>query len=103
VEVGRTKMAQRRRHHSGEFKAKVVIQALKGHKTVNEIAGLYGIHPVQVTQWKKQALEQLAQVFGERRVHSERAAAEEKGQLYEQIGRLKMELDWVKKKAGLLQ
>jgi putative transposase len=94
-------MAQRRRQHSGEFKAKVVIQALKGQKTVNEIAGVYGVHPVQVTQWKKQALEQLPQVFGERRVHSERAAAEEKARLYEQIGRLKMELEWVKKKAGL--
>ena len=94
-------MGERRRQHSGEFKAKVVIQALKGQKTVNEIAGLYGVHPVQVTQWKKQTLEELPRVFGERRAHTERAAEEEKARLYEQIGRVKMELDWVKKKAGL--
>jgi len=91
-----------RRQYSGELKAKVVIEALKGQRTVNEIASRFGVHPVQVFQWKKQALEELPQVFADRRAIGQRAAAEEKAQLFEQIGRLKMELEWVKKKAGLL-
>ena len=93
-------MAQRRRH-SGAFKARIVIEALKGQRTTNEIASRHGVHPVQVTQWKKQVLEGLPQVFGDIGVRAERMAEEEKARLYEQIGRLKMELDWVKKKAGL--
>lgn len=91
----------KRRQHSGEFKARVVVAALKGHKTVNEIASRYGIHPVQVSQWKKEALEELPSVFGQGRVRTEREAEEERSKLYEQIGRLKMELEWVKKKALL--
>jgi len=93
-------MAQRRRH-SGAFKARIVIEALKGEKTTNEIASRHSVHPIQVTQWKKQALEGLPQVFGDTGVRAGRMAEEEKARLYEQIGRLKMELDWVKKKAGL--
>jgi putative transposase len=92
----------RRRQHSGEFKAKVVVQALKGAKTVNEIASTYGVHPVQVAQWKRQALDELPHVFGDGRARSVRAAEDERTRLFEQIGRLKVELDWVKKKAGLL-
>jgi transposase-like protein len=57
----------RRRQHSGEFKARVVVQALKGAKTVNEIASRYGVHPVQVAQWKRQALDELPHVFGDGR------------------------------------
>lgn len=92
----------RRRQHSGEFKAKVVVQALKGAKTVNEIASTYGVHPVQVAQWKRQALDELPHVFGEGRARAVRDAEEERARLFEQIGRLKVELEWVKKKAGLL-
>ena len=93
----------RRRQHSGEFKARVVVQALKGAKTVNEIASRYGVHPVQVAQWKKQALEELPQVFADRRGREARAAEEENSRLYEQVGRLKMELDWLKKKLGSVE
>ena len=60
----------RRRQHSGEFKAKVVVQALKGAKTVNEIASTYGVHPVQVAQWKRQALDELPHVFGDGRARA---------------------------------
>lgn len=94
-------MAQRRQH-SGEFKAKVVTQALKGAKTVNEIASRYGVHPVQVAQWKRQAIDELPHVFGDGRARGLREAEEERARLFEQIGRLKVELEWVKKKAGLL-
>ena len=92
----------RRRQHSGEFKAKVVVQAIKGAKTVNEIASTYGVHPVQVAQWKRQALDELPQVFGDGRARAVRDAEGERARLFEQIGRLKVELEWVKKKAGLL-
>jgi putative transposase len=95
-------MAQRR-ERTGQFKAKIVLEALKGHKTINEIASRYGVHPVQVTQWKKQVLEELPEVFADRRGRVVREAEEEKTRLYEQIGRLKVELEWLKKKLGHLQ
>ena len=77
------------------------MEAFKGQRTINEISSHYGIHPNQVNQWKKQAVEGLPDVFSTRRL---RAAEEDevlKAQLYQQIGQLKVELDWVKKKAGL--
>jgi putative transposase len=95
-------MAQRR-ERTGQFKAKIVLEALKGHKTINEIASRYGVHPVQVTQWKKQVLEELPEVFADRRGRAVREAEDEKARLYEQIGRLKVELEWLKKKLGHLQ
>jgi transposase-like protein len=94
------KKAQRKTYDTG-FKVKVVLEAFKGQRTINEISSHYGIHPNQVNQWKKQAVEGLPDVFSTRRV---RAAEEDevlKSQLYQQIGQLKVELDWVKKKAGL--
>jgi transposase-like protein len=95
-------MAQRR-ERTGHFKAKLVLEALKGHKTINEIASRYGVHPVQITQWKKQVLEELPAVFADRRGRAMREAEDEKARLYEQIGRLKVELDWLKKKLGRVQ
>jgi putative transposase len=95
-------MAQRR-ERTGEFKAKIVLEALRGNKTINEIASRYGVHPVQVTQWKKQVLEELPGVFTDRGGRAMREAEEEKARLYEQIGRLKVELEWLKKKLGQAQ
>ena len=92
---------QQRKTYTTEFKVKVVLEAFKGQRTINEISSHYGIHPNQVNQWKKQAVESLPDVFSSRRA---RAAEDEealKGQLYQQIGQLKVELDWLKKKAGL--
>ena len=92
---------QTRKTYSPEFKVKVVLEAFKGQRTINEISSQYGIHPHQVNVWKKQAVESLLDVFSTRRV---RVAAEEealKGQLYQPIGQLKVELDWLKKKVGL--
>ena len=92
---------QQRKTYTTEFKVKVVLEAFKGQRTINEISSHYGIHPNQVNQWKKQAVENLPDVFSSRRA---RAAEDEevlKGQLYQQIGQLKVELDWLKKKAGL--
>ena len=93
---------QQRKTYTTDFKVKIALEAIKGQRTINEIASHYGVHPNQVTQWKKQALECLPEVFSTRR---ERAAAEDealRAQLYQQIGQLKVELDWLKKKVGLL-
>lgn len=90
-----------RKQYSGDVKARAVIEAIKGMRTVNEIASTYGVHPVQITKWKKQALEELPRVFSQRRAASAQAAEELQARLYQEIGQLKVELDWLKKKAGL--
>jgi putative transposase len=90
-----------RKQHSAEFKAKVVVEAIREHQTVNELAGQYEVHPTQIVKWKKQALEGLKELLSSRRGVA--AAREEtlRGQLYQQIGQLKVEVDWLKKKLGL--
>jgi transposase-like protein len=94
-------MARERKSYSGELKAKVALDAIKGQRTVNEIASKYGVHPSQVTQWKKQALEELPQVFSDRRARAQAQQEATQAELYQQIGQLKVELDWIKKKSGL--
>lgn len=94
-------MKKQRKTYSSDLKVRIALEAIKGQKTINEIAGQYGVHPNQVTQWKKQALEGLPSLFSNRRA---RGAADDealKAQLYQQIGQLKVELDWLKKKVGL--
>lgn len=94
-------MGRQRRQFSGEFKAKVALEAIKGQHTVREIASRYSVHPNVVTQWKRQALDELPAIFSDGRVRREKGEEHEKTELYEQIGRLKMELEWLKKKSGL--
>ena len=96
-------MKTERRRYDGTLKAKVAVEAIKGQRTVNEIASAYGIHPHQVTQWKKQALAQLPEMFSNGRVRSQLADEELRDRLYQEIGQLKVELDWLKKKSGLLR
>ena len=93
-------MAQHRRH-SAEFKAKVALAAIKGQRTMNEIAGEYGVHPGQIAQWKRQVLEELPGLFSSKRSRETKAEEELKASLYQQIGQLKVELDWLKKKDGV--
>lgn len=95
-------MPQQRKSYSAEFKSKVAIAAIKGQQTVNEIASFYQVHPNQVMTWKKQALESIPDVFSSAKVNNTEKDEELKSQLYQQIGQLKVELDWLKKKAGLL-
>jgi transposase-like protein len=95
-------MAKQRNHYSVDFKAKVALAAIKGQHTVNEIAATFGVHPHQVVQWKKQALEALPDVFSSRRVREAQSDEALNAQLYQQIGQLKVEVDWLKKKVGLL-
>ena len=95
-------MTKQRNHYSAEFKAKVALAAIKGQQTINEIASIYSVHPNQVMQWKKQAQDTMPDLFSQR---TKRAAAEDeqlKERLYQQIGQLKVELDWLKKKVGHL-
>jgi len=93
-------MVQRKRH-SAELKAKVALAALKGQQTLNELASLYGVHPVQVAQWKKQAAEGLPELFIGRRAAGESETEALQARLYQEIGQLKVELDWLKRKTGL--
>ena len=92
-----------RKRYSAEEKAKIALEALRGQKTVNEIATAFGVHPNQVSQWKKQAIDELPQVFLDHRGKHDRAEAELQAQLYQEIGQLKFELDWLKKKAGVAE
>jgi transposase-like protein len=96
-------MSKKRRQHSPDLKARVGLEALKGIEPVHAIAAKYQIHPVQVSQWKKEIAERLPEVFAGKADHDAEAAKEREKELYEEIGRLKMELEWLKKKAGELE
>jgi putative transposase len=90
----------RRRNFRAGFKAKVVVEAIKGRRSVNELASRYEVHPTQITQWKKQALEGLPNLFTDGRSKREKTDEELKARLYQQIGQLQVELDWLKKTMG---
>lgn len=94
-------MNKQRNHYSADLKARVALEAIKGQRTVNEIASAYSVHPNLVTQWKKQALAALPEAFSARRARAAQDEEALRAQLYQQIGQLKVELDWLKKKAGL--
>jgi putative transposase len=86
-----------RKQYGAEFKARVALEALKGHHTVNELAGRYGVHPTQIGKWKKHLQSELPHIFSNRRKKREQDTEELQAQLYQQIGQLKVELDWLKK------
>ena len=92
-------MAGKRNRHTAPFKAQVALAALKGDRTVNELAGHFGVHPTMIHAWKKQLL-QGAEVLFVNGTKTAAVAEDHQAELYEQIGRLKVELDWVKKKAA---
>jgi transposase len=93
-------MIGKRKQHAAAFKAQVALAALKGDRTVNELAGQFGVHPTLIHGWKKQLLQGAEAVFTNG-VHLATTDAEaQKAELFEQIGRLKMELEWVKKKVA---
>ena len=92
-------MARKRRKHSAQFKFKVALVAAKGDRTINEIASEYNLHPNQVSNWKKQLLTEGPVVFSSNTVRRQQDQETRETELYEQIGRLKMELEWLKKKA----
>jgi putative transposase len=91
-----------KKNHDAAFKAKVALEAVKGEKTLSQIASEYGVHANQIGQWKKRLLEELPGLFSDRRRKEEKEEAAEADELYRQIGQLKVELDWLKKKSQLL-
>ena len=95
-------MSTQRKRYSAEFKARVALDAVKGLKTVNELASTYGVHPTQIAHWKHRLQKEMPEIFSARRAKREHDAEAFQAQLYQQIGQLKVELDWLKKKAGLI-
>jgi transposase-like protein len=95
-------MSTQRKQYSAEFKARVALEALKGLKTVHAWASTYGVHPTQIAQWKHRLQKEMPEIFSARRAKREQDQEALQAQLYQQIGQLKVELDWLKKKAGLV-
>jgi putative transposase len=91
-----------RNRYSADFKAKLALEVIKGDRTLNEIASDAQVHPNLLMQWKRQLLQTLPQVFADKRVKENKEQEEKEAQLYQQIGQLKVELDWMKKKLGRL-
>lgn len=85
---------------SGQFKSQVALEAVKNQKTLNELAAEYEVHPNQIGQWRKQLLEGLPSLFANGRAKGAQNDEALQARLYEEIGRLKVELDWLKKKAA---
>lgn len=93
---------QMRKSYPAAFKAKVALEAVKGDKSLAELAAKYEVHPNQIGQWRKALLAGLPELFGDQRRKKEKRAGDETAKLYEEIGRLKVERDWLKKKADEL-
>jgi transposase-like protein len=92
-------MAGKRKQHTAAIKAQVALAAVKGDKTVNELASHYGVHPTLIHAWKKQLLAGAEAVFANgAKAQAATDVEAQKAELFEQIGRLKMELEWLKKK-----
>jgi len=95
-------MTDHRKRYDNTFKAKVVLESFKNEKTIAELASDYGVHPNQITQWRKQALEDLPTLFSSNQAKKDKVHEEEKEELLKQIGQLKVEVEWLKKKSGIL-
>lgn len=96
-------MSRKRRQHNAQFKLKVALEAARGLKTISQIASEHNLHPNLVSSWKKQLLEEGTTVFSSDSARQQRDQAVREAELYEQIGRLKMELEWLKKKAASVE
>jgi len=93
-------MAAKRKRHTPEFKTKVTLEAFKENKTSNQLASQYKITPAQISTWKRHAIEELPEIF-KQAVNNKKVKNEDEltAPLYEEIGRLKVQLDWLKKKS----
>lgn len=87
---------------NSDFKARVAIAALKGDKSQSQLSGHFGVHATQIHLWKKQALESIKEAFSVRKTPKDKEQEELIANLYEQIGKLSVELEWVKKKSGVI-
>jgi transposase len=95
-------MGRIRKSYSSAFKAKVALEALKKEKTMSQLSSEYGVHSNLINQWRKRLLEELPEVFSKKRQKKEKDTEDLQDELYRQIGQLKVELDWLKKKSKLL-
>lgn len=95
-------MRSMRKKINAVLKAKVAVEAIRGAKTVSEIAGQYDVHPNQVAVWRKAVLEAIPDIFSRRRSREAADSEEIQAELYRQIGQLKVEVNWLKKKAAQL-
>jgi len=95
-------MKTQRNRDAADFKAKLALEVIKGERTLNEIASEAQVHPNLLMQWKRQLLESLPTVFSDKRVKENKDQEVLTDQLFQQIGQLKVELDWLKKKSGRL-
>jgi transposase-like protein len=95
-------MTTTRKQHSPAFKARVAIEAIRGEKTLSQLGSQFKVHPMQIAKWRKSAMEQLPELFVDGRKRKVQPADGGNDALYEEIGRLKVELDWLKKKVGML-
>lgn len=95
-------MVTMRKTHDAAFKAKVALEAVKGEKTITEIASGYSVHPNQIRQWRSRLLERLPEMFSQQKSQNEKSQDELVAELFRQIGQLKVELDWLKKKSQQL-
>jgi len=95
-------MKKQRRKHSAEFKARVALEAIRGVKTLSEIAREFEIHPVMVGNWKKEMLEHLPELFEKKRTNKDKETEQEKAQLHQKVGQLSMEVDFLEKKCKQL-
>jgi transposase-like protein len=91
-------MVQKRKQHSDEFKAKVALEAVKGVRTSGQLSSVFGIHPTQIANWKRQLIDGAPRIFSSAYGNSGKTETELTAPLYEEIGRLKVEADWLKKK-----
>ena len=91
----------KRQSYSSQFKAKVALEAIREHRTSAELSSAFGIHGSLITRWKRDAVEKLPDLFAGKKRKEEKDSEALIASLYQEIGRLKMELDWVKKKSSL--
>jgi putative transposase len=92
----------KRKQYDGNFKARVALEAIRERKTTAELASHYKVHPNVITKWKRHAVTHLPELFSDKRDRDHQDQEALQAELYRQIGQLTMEVDWVKKKSGLL-
>lgn len=95
-------MNNKRKQYSAAFKAKIALAALNGHHTINELATLYELHSSQISKWKGELTKGADVIFADKRKKENETREKETEELYKQIGKQKVEIDWLKKKSGLL-
>lgn len=93
----------RKRVHPPAFKSRVALEAIKEQKTIAELASQFSVHPTQITKWKRQAIEVIETMFANGRIKAQQNSDDLTRSLYEQIGKLQVESDWLKKKIGLIE